>query len=121
MMMGRRAGMAVAVALLLALSSFAVASAAGRRKRLRRGQKPPEKSKFFSLKPGRFGHKRNYEASCADEEDGTSSCYVGCPPECPNSCLVFCEYCLAFCGTYVVVILYCTVYIMSLDRSIDRV
>ena len=108
-MMGRRrAGMAVAVAVavLLALSSSCgVASARGptrtrkppAKKTLPAGQKPPAKSKFFPLTPGRFGHKRNYEASCADE--GGPSCYVGCPSDCPKSCLVFCEYCLAFCGT----------------------
>ncbi|XP_066310744.1 uncharacterized protein [Miscanthus floridulus] len=100
MMMGRRAGMAVAVALLLALSSCGVASARGpirrpRKKTLPPGQKPPPNSKFFPITPGRFGHKRNYEASCADENG--PSCYVGCPSDCPNSCLVFCDYCLAFC------------------------
>jgi len=105
MMMGRRAGMAVAVALLLALSSCGVASARGpirrpRKKALPPGQtKPPPNSKFFPITPGRFGHKRNYEASCADENG--PSCYVGCPSDCPNSCLVFCDYCLAFCRTSV--------------------
>ncbi|ONM34259.1 uncharacterized protein [Zea mays] len=96
----RRAGMAVAVAVaLLLLSSFGVASAAGRgrptKKTLKPGEKPSPKSKFFPLSRTKFGHKRNYEASCADE--GGPACYVGCPAECPNSCLVFCEYCLSFC------------------------
>lgn len=96
----RRAGMAVAVAVALLLSSsFGVASAAGRgrptKKTLKPGEKPSPKSKFFPLSRTKFGHKRNYEASCADE--GGPACYVGCPAECPNSCLVFCEYCLSFC------------------------
>ncbi|CAD6234591.1 unnamed protein product [Miscanthus lutarioriparius] len=92
---------AVAVAL-LALSSCGVASAAGRgrpgpiattRTRLKPGAKPA--GKFITVRPGRFGHKRDYQAACSDE--GGPACYVGCPKECPNKCLVFCSYCLSFC------------------------
>lgn len=111
----RRAGitltlMAAAAALLLALllSSSGVASAAGRHssssssnkvpKKLKTGEKPSGKYKFISLtRKGGFGHKRNYQVSCADE--GGPSCYVGCRPDCPNSCFVYCDYCLSFCRT----------------------
>jgi len=95
----------VAVAL-LALSSCGVASAAGRgrpgpiattRTRLKPGAKPA--GKFITVRPGRFGHKRDYQAACSDE--GGPACYVGCPKECPNKCLVFCSYCLSFCSTFV--------------------
>ncbi|RLN25214.1 uncharacterized protein C2845_PM07G35960 [Panicum miliaceum] len=56
---------------------------------------PPRNSKFVTLTPKTFGHKRNYQVSCSDE--GGPACYVGCPKECPNKCLVFCAYCLSFC------------------------
>ncbi|KAG0541181.1 hypothetical protein BDA96_03G474200 [Sorghum bicolor] len=87
-------------AFLLALSSCGVASAAAAAGRkttfLKPGAKPPPNSKFFTLTPGRFGHKRDYQAACSDER-GRPACYVGCPKDCRNKCLVFCSYCLSFC------------------------
>ncbi|CAM0145947.1 unnamed protein product [Urochloa decumbens] len=91
--MARRSGMVAVVALLAALSFAGVASAAAG---LKGGRgKPPGNSKFVTLTPKTFGHKRNYQVSCADE--GGPACFVGCPKECPNKCLVFCAYCLSFC------------------------
>ncbi|CAO1947376.1 unnamed protein product [Urochloa humidicola] len=81
------------VALLAALSLAGVSSAAGLP--LKGGRKPPPNSKFVTLTPRTFGHKRNYQVSCSDE--GGPACFVGCPKECPNKCLVFCAYCLSFC------------------------
>lgn len=88
----------VAVALLALSSCGVVASAAawrGKPQKLKPGEKPSGKSKFFALTPGMFGHKRDYQAACSDE--GGPACYVGCPKDCPNKCLVFCAYCLSFC------------------------
>ncbi|TKW19050.1 hypothetical protein SEVIR_5G472500v4 [Setaria viridis] len=93
MMAARRGGMALLVVVLAAALLAGVASAAGIPLKGRR--KPPPNSKFVTLTPKTFGHKRNYEVSCSDE--GGPACYVGCPKECPNKCLVFCAYCLSFC------------------------
>nr|CAB3475567.1 unnamed protein product [Digitaria exilis] len=96
----RGGGMAAAVlvaALLMVAAGVASAAPGLPRKKapLKAGQKPSPRSQFVTLKPNRFGHKRNYQVSCSDE--GGPACYVGCPKECPNKCLVFCAYCLSFC------------------------
>ena len=91
----------VVVVVALAALLVCVASAAGGKplKAPAAGRRPlpPRNSKFVTLTPKTFGHKRNYQVSCSDE--GGPACYVGCPKECPNKCLVFCAYCLSFCST----------------------
>jgi hypothetical protein len=126
-MAARRGGiyMAAAVAQLVVVLALlaGVASAAGARvppvvRGGGRKQQPPGNSKFVTLTPKAFGHKRNYEVSCSD--DGGPACYVGCPKECPNKCLVFCTYCLTFCSTRAVasLILLACIYVFLVLASL---
>jgi hypothetical protein len=95
-MLAQKLCLAVAVAVALWCGGVAASAA---------GPPPPvvkgggKTGKFVTLtSKNSLGHKRNYQVTCVDKNN-PAGCYVGCPAKrCPNQCIVFCTYCLSFCG-----------------------
>ena len=68
---------------------------------------PPKnipKTEFQKITFSRSSANRQYVITCRDRRQ--QPCIVSCPPRCPNECLASCTYCMSFCSTSAVSLLY---------------